>query len=192
MSYLANAATILIEIAFGLATLLFLLRLLLQLFRANFYNPICQFFYQATNPVLMPLRRLLPPLRGLDLGALLIAYLLQVVKLWLLAAMVGAAMTVPGSLVLAVASLLGFLLTVYFWLLLLRIVVSLINPQSQHPALPLLGQLTEPLLRPIRRRLPALGPFDLSPLVLFLAIVLARVLIVAPIQDFGLLLVRGL
>jgi YggT family protein len=191
MIYLANAATILIELIFGAASLLFMIRLLLQLAHANFNNPICQFFWRVTNPVLMPLRRWLPPVRGLDLNTAWIALLLQVAKLWLLAAVHNQPMTVTASLVLGVASLLSLLLTLYFWLLLIRILVSLLNPDARHPALPLLGQLTEPVLRPVRRRLPDMGGFDLSPLVVFVVILLARVLLVAPIQDFGTLLARG-
>lgn len=185
MSYFANAGVLLVEVLFGLATALFVVRLLLQLVRANFYNPICQFFYRSTNPVLMPLRRALPPVAGIDSAALTIAYTLQLLKVWIVALMLGYAMTLAGSLVLALAGLLGFVLTLYFWLLIIGIIASLIGGDSRHPALPLLHQLTEPLLRPIRRRLPAAGPFDFSPLVLFLAILLARLLIVAPLEDLG-------
>lgn len=191
MGYLANAGVILLNVIFGLAIGLFLLRLLLQLVRANFYNPICQFFYKATNPVLMPLRKLLPTVRGVDTAALTVAFLLAVIEVWLLQAMLGRLLNLPASLVLGLAALIGILLTIYFWLLLIGIVISLLGAGSEHPAVPLLHRLTEPLLRPVRRALPAVGPFDFSPLVVFLAIVLARVLIVAPLEDFGRWLAWG-
>jgi YggT family protein len=190
MGYLANAGAILIEVLFGLLIGLFVLRLLLQLVRANFYNPICQFFYKATNPLLMPMRRLLKPWKSLDLAALLVALLLSAIKVWLLAALAGFGLPPLATLVLASAALLDFVLYLFFWLIIIRIVASFFATDSYHPIFPLLMQLTEPVLAPLRRVLPPLGPFDLSPLIATLAILLARALLVAPIQDLGAALIR--
>ena len=110
MGYLANAGGILIEVLFGLLIGLFVLRMLLQLVRANFYNPICQFFYKATNPLLMPMRRVLKPWKSLDLAALLVALLLCAIKVWLLAALAGFGLPPLATVVLAIATLLDFLL----------------------------------------------------------------------------------
>jgi YggT family protein len=191
MGYFANAGAILIEVLFGLLIGLFVLRVLLQVVRANFYNPICQFFYKATNPVLMPLRRALPPLGPVDSAGVLVAFLLMAIKVWLLAALAGFGLPLLATLVLAIAGLLDFLLYLFFWLIIVRIVISFLATDSYHPAFPLLMQLTEPLLRPLRRLIPPLGPFDLSPLIATLAIMLARVLVVAPIQDLGAALAGG-
>lgn len=191
MSYLANAGAILIEVAFSLAMLLFVLRVLLQWVRANFHNPICQFFYKATNPLLMPMRRALPPIGRIDSAGVLVSFLLALLKLWLLTALGGLAAGLAALLVLAVAELLGFVLSVFFWLIVVRAILSFVAANGYHPAYPLLMQLTEPLLQPLRRLMPALGPFDLSPLVATLVIVLARVLLVAPLSDWGMALARG-
>lgn len=191
MGYFANAGAILIEVLFGLLIGLFVLRVLLQLVRANFYNPICQFFYKASNPVLMPLRRVLKPWKRLDLAGLLVAFLLCAIKVWLLAALAGFGLPPLATLVLAFAALLDFLLYLYFWLIIIRIVASFFATDSYHPVFPLLMQLTEPVLAPLRRALPPLGPFDLSPLVATLAILLARALLVAPLQDLGASLIAG-
>jgi len=185
VSYFANAGVILVEVLFGLAISLFVVRVLLQLVRANFYNPVCQFFYKATNPVLMPLRKLLPPVRGFDLTGSLVAYLLQCLKVVLLFALVGRLPGVPGVLVLGLAELIGFLLMLYFWLILIRVILSFVGQGSYHPMVPLIAQLTEPVLKPVRRVLPDLGGFDLSPLLVTLAIFLARALLVAPLLDLG-------
>jgi YggT family protein len=191
MSYFGNAAALLIELLFGLATALFVLRVLLQLVRAGFRNPLSQIVYQASNPVLLPLRRALPTVRGVDTAALAVAFLLQVLKVWLLALLLGFSMNLAGSLVLGLAGLLAFVLTLYFWLLIIVIVVGFLAPDSRHPLLPPLIQLTEPVLRPLRRVIPPLGMFDLSPMVAFIAILLLRVLLVAPLQDFGTLIARS-
>jgi YggT family protein len=190
MSYLANAGTLLLEVLFGILSAIVVLRVMLQLVRADFYNPISQFLYTATNPVLMPLRRVLPPIGRLDTAGSLLAWLLQILKVLLLSLLAGPVPGVLALLVLGLAELLGFVLTLYFWLILIRIVVSWLGG-GYHPALPLLGQLTEPLLRPVRRRMPDLGGIDLSPMVVMLLLLLVRILVVAPITDLGILLARA-
>lgn len=189
MRYFSEAGLILVDFLFGLLIGLFVVRVLLQVVRANFHNPICQFFYRATNPLLVPMRRWLPPIGRVDSAASLIALLLCVVQVWLLGALSGFALPLAATLVLAIGSLINVLLTLYFWLIVVRIILSFLNPDAYHPVIPLLGQLTEPVLRPLRKILPATGAFDFSPLLATLIIVLARVLIVAPINDLGAWLV---
>ena len=191
MRYLTDAGLILVDFLFGLLIGLFVVRVLLQVVRANFHNPICQFFYRATNPVLVPMRRWLPPVGRVDSAATLLALLLCVVQVWLLGALSGLLLPVTATLVLAIGSFISVLLTLYFWLIVARIILSFLNPDTYHPAVPLLGQLTEPLLRPLRRILPHTGAFDFSPLLATLIIVLARVLVVAPINDLGGWLATG-
>ena len=81
----------------------------------------------------------------------------------------------------AFAGILNFTLDIYFWSLLISIVASFIAPFSDHPALVLLRQLTEPVMAPFRRLLPAMGGLDLSPIFLFLSIQILKIVIVAPI-----------
>ena len=115
-----------------------------------------------------------------------------IASVWLLAALSGFSLPPLATLVLAVAALLDFLLYLYFWLIIVRIVASFFATDSYHPIFPLLMQLTEPLLAPLRRVLPPLGPFDLSPLIATLLMLLARALIVAPLSDFGAALAQGI
>lgn len=191
MRYFAEAGLILVEVFFGLAVALFALRVLLQLVRANFYNPICQLFYKATNPVLMPLRRVLRPWRNWDLAGTVVAGLLVCLKVLLIQLIVTGRMPgFAGLLVLGVAESIAFLLGLYFWLILIRVILSFVGQGSGHPVVPLIMQLTEPVLRPLRRLLPPLGGFDLSPLLATLAIMLAGVLVVAPLSELGTSLLR--
>lgn len=185
MNYLANAGAILVEVVFGLLIVLFVVRVLLQLVRANFYNPVCQFFYKATNPLLMPLRKLLRPVRNFDVSGTLVAYLLECVKVLLLFALAGRIPGIVGIFVLGLAELIGFVLMLYFWMILTRVILSFVGQGSYSPMIPLVAQLTEPVLKPLRRLLPDLGGLDLSPVLATLAIFLARALIVAPLLDLG-------
>lgn len=186
MIYLANALALLIQFAFGCAVALFVFRVLAEAVRADFYNPICQFLYRTTNPILTPIRRVIPTWRRINLAALLIAWILEVVKNFLLR------YTVPtfwasnvGTLVLGVADLLNFfaivyLITVFVWALL-----SYVNVDARNPLVPLLGKIVEPLLKPFRKILPLIGGFDLSPVLAILAILLFRIVIVAWLMNVG-------
>lgn len=186
MSYFASAAQILVNFAFVLLVSLIVLRVLLQIVRANFYNPVCQFLYKVTNPVLMPMRKLIPAWRNLDLAGVLLAWLLCAIKLYLLYALDGRHLGLAGLPLIALADLLDFVLMLYFGLILVRVLLSFVNVDRANPVVPLVYQLADPVLRPIRKRLPAVAGLDLSPMVAMLVILLARVLLVGPVLDFGL------
>lgn len=186
MSYFANAGQILIEFTFGALIAVVMLRVLLQCVRADFYNPICQFLYKATNPVLMPMRRVIPSWRRLDLAGVVLAWLLTTLKLVLLYATLGQQLGWLGLLIMALADLCGFTLMIYLGLILARVVLSFIGADRYHPIVPLVVQLTEPVLRPIQRVVPAFGGLDLSPMVAWLVILLVRALLVNPLLDLGL------
>ena len=185
MNYFANAGVILVEFVFGILILLVVLRVLLQLVRANFHNPIVQFLYKATNPLLMPLRRVIPGWRRLDVAGVLLAWLLFLVKASLVFALAGRMPSLPGLLLIALADMLGWLLVCLLVLVFVRVVLGFVGGDSRHPVVPLVFQLTEPVLAPVRRRLPTPGGIDLSPLLVFLAVALARALVVQPLFDFG-------
>jgi YggT family protein len=191
MGYFANAGQIVIQFVFGALIALIVLRVLLQWVRANFYNPICQFLYKATNPVLMPLRKIIPAWRNLDIAGIVLAWLATALKLVLLYATVGQALGVVGLVVLALADLVDFVLLLYIVLILVRVVISFVGADSYHPIVPLVMQLTEPVMRPFRRLIPNVGGLDFSPMVVLLAITLARVLIAKPLLDLGLRLAQG-
>jgi YggT family protein len=188
MGYFAQAGALLIEVLFGLVVLLFALRVLLQLVRANFHNPICQFAYRATNPVLMPLRRVLKPWRSFDVAGALLVYLLECIKVWLLVVLAGRALGPLPTLVLGLAETLNFLLWFFLIALLVRVVLSWVQAAGYNPVVPLLVQLTDPLLRPLRRRLPTPGGFDFAPLVVSVLLMLCLPLVVRPLQDLGAML----
>ncbi len=162
----------------GLYLFAMLLRFLLQLVRADFYNPISQFIVKVTNPLVLPLRRVIPGYGGVDLSSLLLALLLQMLSLTLLLLLkVGG---IPGLDLLLVGSVIGLaalLLQLYFFAILAMIILSWVAPGGHNPVVILLYQLTEPVMAPFRKVLPPLGGLDLSPILVFLAIgVLQRML----------------
>lgn len=161
--------TLLIASSFYMTIIL--LRFLLQLARADFYNPISQFAVKATNPLLRPLRRVIPGWGGIDGAALVLAVLIQAITFFLiLVALNGGipAFNPITLLVWAVLNVLDLIVKIYFWSVIAVVVVSWIAPGSSHPAIQLVAQITEPVMRPVRKIMPDLGGLDLSPIVVFL------------------------
>jgi len=171
-------ATYLLQTAISLYLLAMLLRLLLQLVKADFYNPVSQFLVKITNPLVLPLRRVLPAPGGIDLASLLLALLLQVFAIVAMLLLNGIAPPNPLTLVLwASLGLLGLVVNIYFFALLAVIIISWVAPGSNNPALYLLFQLTEPVMAPFRRMLPPMGGLDLSPILVFILINVVQIML---------------
>jgi YggT family protein len=151
-----------------------LLRLLLQWVGADFYNPLSQFLIKVTNPVLVPARRVIPSIGKLDTASVVVMLLLELAQLAIISLLGQTDYGMQFLFFFALRKLIFTLLMTYFVLIIARVIVSWIANQSQHPLIPLLYQLTEPVLRPFNRFIPPLGGVDLSPL---LALVTLRFLL---------------
>lgn len=173
-----GALHLLINVAFDLFIFLLLTRFLLQLVRADFYNPLSQFVVKATNPLLVPMRKLIPNQGAVDVAALVAVVALIVVKLVLLIMLTYGALRVSPALLLvsAVKMLASTLLNYLFWAIILRIVLSWVSPDPRNPVTLVVAQLTEPVMAPVRKILPPMGGLDLSPILILLAIQLLQVL----------------
>ena len=147
-----------------------LLRLLLQWVGADFYNPLSQFLIKITNPVLVPTRRLIPSIGKLDTASVVVMLLLELLQLVLINLIGKTEFGFQFLFLFAIQKLLITFLLTYFVLLIARVIISWIANQSRHPLIPLIFQLTEPVLRPISRLLPPMGGVDLSPLFALIAI----------------------
>jgi YggT family protein len=171
MSAFSEIAGYLVQTLLSLYLLTMLLRFVLQLVRADFYNPISQFLVKVTNPLVLPLRRVLPGFAGLDMASLVLALLLQLAGIIALLLING--LGLPNILLLLVWSvigLVGLLVNIYFFALLAMIILSWVAPGSNHPAIYLLHQITEPVMAPVRKALPAMGGMDFSPILVFILI----------------------
>ncbi|MGL5408275.1 MAG: YggT family protein [Shewanella sp.] len=156
-----------------------ILRIWLQAARADFYNPFSQFIVKVTQPVVGPLRRMIPSLGSIDLATVLFAYVLIVFKLALLATISpqnALTFTLQGHFIGALLGLFKIAGKTIFYMLLIRAILSWVS-QGRSPIEYVFHQLTEPMLAPIRRILPAMGGFDFSVLVLFIALQFSNFLI---------------
>jgi len=190
VSYLLNALTFLVDLAFGAVATLFLLRLLAEATRADFNNPLSQFLYRYTNPVLAPLRRVLPNWRRINLSCVLLLWVLMLLQRVVTFALYGQMPDLLGLLVLALADLLDFVLLTYLVLIFIWSLLSLFPVDQRHPALRLVGSLVAPVLRPLRGKLVA-GGLDFSPWLVVIVLVLVRILVAAPLTALGVQLALG-
>lgn len=161
----------LIQTALTLYMMAMLLRFLLQLVRADFYNPICQFLVKITNPLVIPLRRLIPGIGGIDVASLLLTLILQALAIVAVMALYGLGLPNVGLLLAwSALGVIGLLVNIYFFALLATIILSWVAPGSNNPAVYLLYQITEPVMAPFRKVLPAMGGMDFSPILVFILI----------------------
>ncbi|MGQ7960570.1 YggT family protein [Pseudomonas sp. SP16.1] len=172
MSGFIEALIYIIQTLGSLYLLIVLLRFILQLVRADFYNPLSQFIVKATQPLLTPLRRVIPGVAGLDLASLVLAILVQlllmIVTLTLMGYNVGG--FILQLLVWSVIGVTSLFLKVFFFALIVSVILSWVAPGSYNPGAQLVNQICEPLLTPFRKLLPNLGGLDISPIFAFIAI----------------------
>lgn len=165
-----NAVIFLVDTLFGLYLMVVLLRLWLQLAQADFYNPLSQFIVKATHPVVGPLRRIIPSFGRLDTASLLFALVIAAAKIVVLSLISYGAVSNPlGILITSVYIVIGEALRLILYVLIIRAVLSWVS-QGQNPIEFLMQQLTEPLISPVRRIIPAMGGLDLSPMVVIIVL----------------------
>jgi len=191
MNPLSDAGSLIVSTIVGLYLLCVLLRFLFQLFRADFRNPISQFIVTVTNPPLKLLRRFIPGVGGVDIASLVLALIVGLIEVYLLSVLRGHVPGVAGAAVLAVANILKTLIWILIIAMIIRIVLSWIQPQGgQNPLIGIIYAITEPIMAPARRIIPSIGGLDLSPILVFLALNVLLILVVDPLTMFGAGLAR--
>jgi YggT family protein len=181
-SYLTNPVVFLIQTIFGLYIALVAIRFLLQWARADFYNPISQFVVKLTSPVLRPLRQVIPGYAGMDLAALFLAWLLKSIELGLLVVVLGLNASLFGALGWAVPAVIELFLNIFLFAILIRVILSWVNPDPYNPAVALLTRITDPIMRPAQRLIKPIGGIDLSPMAVIIGLVLLEMLLIPPLK----------
>jgi YggT family protein len=160
-----SALIFIVDTLLSLALFVVLARLLLQWVRADFRNPICQAVVRLTNPLIMPMRRILPPIRKVDTASVVAVVIVAFLKVGIVFALSGLGWPDAVSWVrMTAVELARSLLETYFYAIFLYALLSLIAPGGYSPLQSVLATLCEPVLRPIRRLIPAVAGIDLSPL----------------------------
>ena len=176
-SALTDISMTIVQPLFSLAMLLIAVRFLAQLCGVSGYNPISMTLRRVTNVIVLPLSRLLPSGNRFSPGALLALILIQVLFIALMFGLVGQldAFNVLQALIWSALGAAGLLVSIIFYSVIAMIVVSFLAPQSSHPAVEFIWELTEPVMAPLRQVLPPMGGLDFSPIILFIALNVMRV-----------------
>jgi YggT family protein len=188
-NYLIQAVIFLITTVFDIYLLAVVLRFLLQLFRADFYNPISQFLVKITNPPLRYIRRVVPGYKGQDWSSLVLMLVIksfEITIVYLLST--GSLLAISSLIILSIAGILEIIVHVFMIAIFIQIILSWVNPGAYNPATVILYRLTEPVLAPARKVLPPISGLDLSPILVIIALQLSIILIVTPLTHFGVAL----
>jgi YggT family protein len=184
---LNNALIFLLQAILGLLTLAFLLRFYFQLTKVSFQHQAAQVIVTLTNFAVKPVRRIVPSFKKIDLSTLLLAYLTQVVltlaTLWLK----GVPLLIMGNgvwltiLAVALIGVISMSISIFMYAVLIQAVLSWINPYT--PIAPILDNMTNPILRVMRKFIPSAGGIDLSPLIFIIAAQLLLTTILLPLEN---------
>lgn len=188
--YIQNALLFTIHTIFSFYITSVLFRFMLQLVRADFNSPLARFIVKLTNPLLIPLRKVIAGYLKIDLAAIILALLLQIIELYLILLTKGlgiaaSAVSISGLCIWSFGELIDLTLAFLFFAILIQVVYSWMQPGHYHPSIMLLQKITNPLFTPIRKALPEVGMIDFSPIVAIFLISLSRMLIADPIVAYG-------
>jgi YggT family protein len=174
---LSDIAVTIASPLFSLTLFLIAMRFLAQLCGVSPYNPISTGLRSITDPIVAPINRLVPAGRRLNIGAIIALIVCQVIYIAVMLALISRfdAFNVLQSLIWSTLGAAGLLINIVFYSVLAMIIVSFIAPQSNHPAVEFVWQLTEPVMAPLRNFIPSMGGLDFSPIVLFIGINVIRV-----------------
>ena len=184
---LNDAAIFVIQTLGSLYLLIVLLRFILQLVRANFYNPLCQFAVKATQPLLKPLRRVIPSMFGLDMSSLVLALVVQMALFAVILLLSGYSVDVRFLAPWALIGIFALFLKILFWAMIISVILSWVAPGSHNPGAELVQQITEPVLAPFRRIIPNLGGLDISPIFAFIALQLLQSWLIPRLAYYALM-----
>ena len=181
--YTTNPLIFILQFLFEAYVFIILLRFFLQLTHADFYNPLSQFVVKLSSPVLIPMRRIIPGIGGMDVAALVMAWALKTLELLLVMLISGKGMLLLWAILAAIPALLELSLNLFMYALIIQAVLSWLNPGTYNPAAALLNTLTNPILRPVQQLIPPISGIDLSPMVAILGIMVLKMLILPPMNQ---------
>ncbi len=188
MSVLSSSAALIFNALGGLYLLAILLRFLLQIAKADFYNPVSQTVIRLTDPAVKLFRSFIPGYLGIDFSSLILALVVEAAAICVLILLYGGG--IPGIRFIVTWAFVGviyFTINIYYYAIIASIIMSFVmlfsGSVNPHPILRLIWQLTEPVMAPVRKVVPPIGGLDFSPIFIFIII---RLIQNALIRTFGI------
>lgn len=179
MEVLGSSLALIFNALVGLYLLAILLRFLLQIARADFYNPVSQAVIRVTDPMVRVFRSFIPGYRGIDFSTLILALVVEAIAICGLILLYGGSIPSVGFIVTwAFVGILYFIINIYYWAIIASIIMSFVmlfsGNMNPHPILQLIWQITEPVMAPVRKVIPPMGGLDFSPIFIFIGIGLLK------------------
>jgi len=179
MEVIGSSAALIFSTIAGLYLFFVILRFLLQVARADFYNPISQSVFKVTDPMVQIFRSFIPGYKGIDFSSLILAFFVECIAIVGLIILYGGNIpSISFVITWGFLGVLNFIVTFYYYALIASIVMSFVmmfsGNTSPHPILQLIWQITEPIMSPVRKIIPPMGTIDFSPIFIFLLIGLIR------------------
>lgn len=187
MNVVGSSLALIFNALAGLYILAILLRFLLQLARADVYNPVSQAVIRVTNPAVRVFRNFIPGYRGLDFSSLILALVVEGISICVLILLYGGDIpSLTFVITWAFVGILYFIINIYYFAIIASIIMSFVmlfsGNMNPHPILQLVWQLTEPVMAPVRKIIPPMGGLDFSPIFIFIAIGLIQNFLVQTFQ----------
>ncbi|HBW82993.1 MAG TPA: YggT family protein [Gammaproteobacteria bacterium] len=188
MGVFGSSAALVVNAVGGLYLLAILLRFLLQIARADFYNPVSQAVVRLTDPMVRIFRKFIPGYRGIDFSSLILAVVVEALAICVMILLYGGNIpSISFIITWAVVGITYLIVNIYYYAIIGSIIMSFVmmfsGNMNPHPILQLIWQLTEPVMGPIRKVIPPMGGLDFSPIFIFIVIGLIQNLL---LQTFGI------
>lgn len=180
MNPINNVLDFLIHVLFTSYIYAVIIRMLLGLTRADFYNPFSQFILTITNPVLTPLRKVIPSIGGIDASAILLIAVLKFIELAVRGFLMGKQILLSSLIVPSILGVLNQVVNIFIFAIIILVVISWVAPHmhgQSNPITPILRSITEPLIRPARKLIPPIGVFDLSTFAVLLGLYCIKIIL---------------
>ncbi len=175
MGVMGNSAALIFNTLGGMYLLAILLRFMLQVAKADFYNPVSQAVVRITDPMVRLFKNFIPGYKGIDFSTLVLAFLIEAAAICALIVLYGGSIQGVSYVVTwAFVGVIYFIINIYYFAILGSIIMSFVmmfsGSMNPHPLLRLIWQLTDPIMAPVRKIIPSIGGLDFSPIFIFIAI----------------------
>lgn len=174
----------LVNTIFDMYLFILIIRIILVWVGASYFDPITQFVVKLTDFIVKPLRRRIPNINRFETASVILLLLIEVVKFFIISSLSFGIPSIAGLLVLAFADSVKLLIQAFFYAILLQVILSWVQPYS--PVSSFLDQFTSPIMRPIKRIVPPVAGFDISPIPALIILQLLSILLVTPLMTAGL------
>ena len=182
---LMNGGVFLVRTLFEFYLMIMMICVLLRMSKANYFNPLIQMLVKLTDPLLKPVRRVIPSVLGFDLPGFFVLFVLKLIELYLLLLITDVKPVFVALVVWAVAAILKLLVNVYFFAIIVQALMSWFSPNPS-PLSHVLFQLTEPLLSRVRRFMPNMNGVDITPIPVMIILQLINIVFLNYLLALGM------